>query len=413
MIEIITIGDELTCGRTADENSRFIAQELAVAGLGVSRIITVGDAVEGIIRALQDMLPGTRFVIATGGLGPTDDDRTAPAAAAAFGRTLGENREAMALMENRYREFGRAMPPAAVKQAVLPEGCRIIPNPVGTACGFSIDDGDRQFLFLPGVPEEVRAMTSGFLIPHILQASGSENCIVSRTLKVFGLWESQIHELLRGSLPATPAVSLGYYPQYPEVSLKITGTGRDRGAVEQEVEAFQHSISEIIGEYLYSLTGESLEEVVGALLNKRGETLAIAESCTGGLIAHRITGVPGSSGYFDRSVVVYSNRAKEALLQVPRELLDRHGAVSMPVARIMAQNVRQLAETTYGLAVTGIAGPGGGTPEKPVGTVFIGLSSAASTQARQYQFSGTREKIKIMTAQVALNLLKTFIQPRA
>lgn len=409
MIEIVTIGDELTSGRTVDENSRFIAQTLYEAGLTVSRITTVGDGIDDIKRCLKGLLHDTRFAVVTGGLGPTDDDRTAQAAAGAFGRKLQLNNDALQAMEKRYYEFGREMPVAARKQALLPAGCSIVPNPIGTACGFLIEEGQTQYIFLPGVPEEVRAITAAFLREHIRTASGSRDIILNRTLKVFGIWESNIHERLTPCLPESSIVSLGYYPQYPEVSIKINGRGSDRQAVEQEIDRFQKIICEQIGEYVYALGGESLEEVVGTLLRTAGATLAVAESCTGGLITHRLTNVAGSSEYLERSLVVYSNRAKEELLKIPNNILARHGAVSEPVARLMAAGVRENAGATYGLAVTGIAGPSGGTPEKPVGTVFIGLSSAAQEKVKQYHFTGTREKIKIMSAHVALNLLRNFI----
>lgn len=409
MIEILTIGDELTSGRTADENSGFIARALNAAGLTVARIITVGDGIEDIKRALQSLLQDTQFVIVTGGLGPTDDDRTARAAAATFGKKLVLNRAALDAMEEKYKEFGRAMPPAAQKQALLPEGCCAIPNPAGTACGFLMAEPKKQFIFLPGVPEEVRAMTESFLVEHILRASGSQEIILNKTLKVFGLWETAIHERLRGALPESEAVSLGYYPHYPEISLKITGRGADRTKIEKEIDIFQKAICEKIGDYIYSESGEALEKVVGDLLKERNATLAVAESCTGGLITHRLTDIAGSSGYVERSLVVYSNRAKEELLNIPREVLSRYGEVSEPVARLMATRVRELSGTTYGLAVTGIAGPGGGSTEKPVGTVFTGVSCLTQAEVTQHHFRGSRDKIKIMSSQAALNLLRNFI----
>ncbi|MEI6125694.1 MAG: competence/damage-inducible protein A [Pseudomonadota bacterium] len=409
MIEILTIGDELTSGRTVDENSTCIARALNTAGLTVARITTVGDGIKDIQRCLHDLLEETRFVIVTGGLGPTEDDRTAQAAASAFGKKLLLSKPALDALEKKYTKFGGTMSPGAQKQALLPEGCCVIPNPVGTACGFLIAEPKQQFMFLPGVPEEVRAMLESFLIGHILKESGSREIILSKTLKVFGLWESGIHERLHGALPECSSVSLGYYPHYPEVSLKITGKGTDRTKIEKEIALYQQVIYENIGDYIYSESGESLEEVVGDMLKKCRETLAVAESCTGGLITHRLTNIAGSSEYVERSYVVYSNRAKEELLNIPCAVLSRYGAVSEPVAGLMATRARKLSGTTYGLAVTGIAGPGGGSTEKPVGTVFIGISSLMQTGVTQHRFRGSREKIKIMSSQVALNLLRNFM----
>ena len=235
MIELLTIGDELLSGRTADTNAQFIARALTEAGLSVTRFSSVGDRLEDIRRALTTILPDTRFLIATGGLGPTDDDKTARAAALTFDRELAVSEAAIANMERRYREFGRPMPDAAKKQAVLPEGCQAIENPVGTACGFLIRSRGCQFMFLPGVPEEVHAMVKGFVVNHIRGECGAQQFILSATLKTFGLWESKIQELLNGCLPDLPSVALGFYPTFPEVSLKITGTGTDEQQVKKQI----------------------------------------------------------------------------------------------------------------------------------------------------------------------------------
>jgi nicotinamide-nucleotide amidase len=312
-------------------------------------------------------------------------------------------------MERRYREFGRPMPDAAKKQAVLPEGATPIANPVGTACGFLIKDGMRHFMFLPGVPEEVHAMTAGFIIPYIRSEAGISQIIKSRTLKVFGLWESKIQELLSGHLPDLPSVALGFYPNFPEVSLKITGRGVQEQQVEKEIGLLQAAIKDHVGDYIYSENNETMEEVVGRMLAAQGASLAVAESCTGGLITHRLTNVPGSSAYVERSFVVYSNLAKQELLAVPEAVLAEHGAVSEPVARLMAEGARTAAGTVYGLSVTGIAGPDGGSPEKPVGTVFIAVAAPGQTVVEKKFFPGSREKIKIMTSQMALNLLRLVV----
>jgi nicotinamide-nucleotide amidase len=405
MIELLTIGDELISGRTPDGNSCFIARSLTEAGLSATRFSSVGDGLEDIRCALTHLLPDTRFLIVTGGLGPTDDDCTAQAAALTFGRELAVSAAAIGNMERRYREFGRPMPAAAKKQAVLPEGCKALENPVGTACGFLIKDGQRHFFFLPGVPEEVHAMT-GFIIEYIRKESGISQIIKSRTLKVFGLWESKIQEMLNGHLPDLPSVALGFYPSFPEVSLKITGRGVQEQQVEKEIGLFQAAIRDHVGDYIYSENNETMEEVVGRMLAAQGATIAVAESCTGGLITHRLTNVAGSSAYVERSFVVYSNKAKQELLAVPEAVLAEHGAVSEPVARLMAEGARTAAGTVYGLSVTGIAGPGGGTPEKPVGTVFIAVAAPEQTVVEKKFFPGTREKIKIMTSQMALNLMR-------
>lgn len=409
-VEIITIGNELLSGATIDTNASYIAASVIEIGLGVSRMSSVGDAPEDIIDALKSALPGTKYIIVTGGLGPTDDDRTAEAAAQAFGRTVELNQEALAALEQKFAGYAAKMPFPSKRQAMLPAGVEIIPNQRGTASGFLIADGGREFMFMPGVPAEAEAMTESFIIPRLKEKSGFRQVILSKSLRVFGLWESAVQERLDGLIQEGPGLSLAYLPQFPEVRLKITGRGEAAEAVRQEIARAAAIIGEKLGEYIYSVNDEPLELVTGQLLKEKQATVAIAESCTGGLISNRLTNISGSSDYLLMGVVVYSNRAKVALLKIPQAVLDEHGAVSEPCARLMAQNVRELAGATYGLSVTGIAGPAGGSAEKPVGTVFIGIASAAGGTVNRHRCYGNREQIKLMSSHLALNSLRTFIK---
>ena len=409
-VEIITIGNELLSGSTIDTNAPFIAARVIETGLSVSRMSSVSDAEEDIIAALKNILPETRYIIVTGGLGPTDDDRTAEAAARAFGRTIELNQEALAAIEQRFAGYAAKMPFPSQRQAMLPAGVKIIPNQRGTASGFLIADAGREFMFMPGVPAEAEAMTESFIIPRLKQKSGFRQVILSKSLRVFGLWESAVQERLDGRIQEGPGLSLAYLPQFPEVRLKITGRGEDAEAVRQEIARAAAVIEEKLGEYIYSVNDEPLELVTGQVLKEKRATVAIAESCTGGLISHRLTNISGSSDYLLMGVVVYSNRAKVELLKIPEKVLQEHGAVSEPCARLMAQNVRELAGATYGLAVTGIAGPAGGSAEKPVGTVFIGIASAAGGTTSRHRCYGNREQIKLMSSHLALNSLRTFIK---
>ena len=408
-VEIITIGNELLSGSTIDTNSAFIASSVNTSGLSVTRICSVGDAIDDIVTALKTVLPESRFVIVTGGLGPTDDDCTAAAAARAFGKQIVLNQEALAAIEKIFAGVNVKMPFPSSKQAMLPEGVRLIPNPIGTASGFLIEDGMREFMFLPGVPTEVEAMTESFIVPHLRDKCGSKEIIITRAFRVFGLWESAIQERLEGAIPGGTSVSLAYLPSYPEVRLKLTGKGADPSAVQKDLDLITSIIHEKVGEFVYSSDDEPLEAVVGRLLRDRQAILAVAESCTGGLITHRLTNISGSSEYLERSVVVYSNRAKTELLNIPENILIEHGAVSEPTARLMAKQIRELSGSTLGLSVTGIAGPTGGSPEKPVGTVFIGIASAAVEEVKKYRFYGSREQIKLMSSQMALSNLRLFI----
>jgi nicotinamide-nucleotide amidase len=408
-VEIITIGNELLSGATLDTNAAFIAASVSTIGFSVLRMSSVSDASEDIIAALKTVLPESRFVIVTGGLGPTDDDCTAPAAAQAFGRQIVLNQEALAAIEKIFAGYNAKMPFPSQKQAMLPEGVRLIPNPIGTASGFLIADSMREFMFLPGVPREVEAMMESFIIPHLRDKSDIREVILTRGFRVFGLWESAIQERLEGAMPEGTTVSLAYLPSYPEVRLKLTGKGADPTAVQQDLDFITGILHEKVGDYIYSSDDETLEAVVGRLLRDRKATLAVAESCTGGLISNRLTNISGSSEYLERAVVVYSNQAKVELLNIPEDVLTKHGAVSEPVAHLMAQQVREISGTTYGLSVTGIAGPTGGSHEKPVGTVFIGIASAAGDEVKKYRFYGSREQIKLITSQMALSNLRLFI----
>ncbi len=408
-VEIITIGNELLSGETVDTNAAFIARSLITIGLRISRKSSVGDAIDDIVSALNGVLPQSRFIIVTGGLGPTDDDCTAAAAAQTFGKRLVLHKEALAAIEKIFQGMNMKMPVSSRKQALLPEGVRLISNPVGTASGFMIENRGQEFIFLPGVPTEVETMTESFLLPYLRNRTGSSQVIINRTLRVFGLWESAIQERLHGALSEKPAISLGYLPAYPEVRLRLTGTGTDPITVQKNLDNAISIIQEKIGEFVYSVDDEPLEAVVGRLLGANGETLAIAESCTGGLISHRLTNVSGSSDYFERCVVVYSNRAKTELLGIPQAILKEHGAVSEQTARLMAKQVQERSGTTFGLSVTGIAGPTGGTVEKPVGTVFIGIASTHTVEVTSYRLAGNREQIKQMAAQMALSNVRRFI----
>ncbi len=412
MVEILTIGDELLSGATADSNACSISGLLSAAGMSISRITSVGDDCRAIERALLGALPETQFVIATGGLGPTEDDKTAQAAAAAFARPLVLNEEAFSLMAARLKEWGRPLREAHKKQAMLPEGAAVLENPVGTACGFMVMHEKRRYFFVPGVPEEVRALTREHIIPAIMRATGQRLAMTDATLKVFGLWESEIHERLNGFLPPADTVSVGYYPQFPEIRIRLTARGSDPGGLKKKLDAVKSVIYERIGEYIYTDSDRDAAGVVGDLLQERSATLAVAESCTGGLIAHCITRNAGSSHYFDRCLVTYTNRAKRELLGVAEAPLKQHGAVSEPVARQMARGARTRAGATYGLGVTGIAGPSGGTDGKPVGTVFVCIDWQDGAVVRRYLFSGNRQQVQMMSAHAALHLLREVLLGR-
>jgi len=406
LIEIITIGDELLCGRTQDTNAGMIARELHAAGFTVARITTTGDTLSAISSALLSCLPETHFVIITGGLGPTKDDLTAEAAATAFKDKLALHPEALEMLNSLLERRQRTMNASQQKQAMLPSRSAPINNPVGTACGFVMHVDKRHFLFLPGVPSEASAMTEQSVIAYINKHAGRNHSIKSKTLRVYGLWESIIQEKLTNVMASHSDVSLGFYPHFPEVLLRLTAHGPDETVLKERLNTAGNAIAERIGDYIYAEDDVSLMEAVGRLLNKGGHSVAVAESCTGGLLSHLITSVPGSSGWFERGLVVYSNIAKTQLAGVDESLLAQHGAVSAQTAQALAQGARRSASSTHGIGITGIAGPDGGTPEKPVGTVFFAIADPEGCQGYHRLFTGNREQNQRLSAYTALDLLR-------
>ena len=407
-VEIITIGNELTSGSSQDTNATFIANQLHTIGVEVVKITTVGDDSERIVDALRSVQQKVGFVIVTGGLGPTVDDITAQAAAEALRKKLVLNKRVLKAMEERFRKFGRKMSSNNVKQAYLPNDSNIIPNPIGTACGFSLTKGNTLFIFLPGVPREMKRMLEESIIPLIKREQPETTVISSCVLKIFGKSESYCDQMLSDLMKSEKEITFAFLPHYPEIYIKLTMLGKDKKYMKKKLKAVERKIKtkKILGDVVFGKDEETLEEVVGKLLRSKGATISVAESCTGGLITHRLTNVPGSSDYLERSLIVYSGKAKKELLNVPAGILNRCGAVSKETAERMAKGIKSLSKTTFGLAVTGIAGPAGGTPEKPVGTVFISLSHKRQVKTQKHSFYGNREQIKFMTSQYALDTVR-------
>lgn len=400
-IEIITTGDELMTGLTADGNFFRAGDVLASMGLEVAYHTTVGDYMDRIVEAFEIARGRADAVIVSGGLGPTSDDLTAEAAARFLGTGLELNREALVSIEERYRQRGRVMTGINRKQACLPKGAKVLINEWGTAPGWRSESEGTAFYFLPGVPKEFRAMLDAYVVPELEKIGAGRTAVKTRLIKTFGLPESGVAERLAGV--ERENVRLGYRAYYPEVHLRVTAYGETRDAASALLDEFSNDVTARLAGYVFSVNGETMEEALGGLLRDKNLSLAAAESCTGGLISHRITNVPGSSSYFLEGVVSYSNEAKEKILGVPHGLLVEHGAVSGPVVEAMARGVRNLSGSGIGVAVSGIAGPGGGTPEKPVGTVFIGTDSAShGTRSEKFLFHGTREEIKLATSSRAI-----------
>lgn len=406
--EIIATGDEIRSGVLVDSNSAHIAQELEIAGVAVRRHHALGDDLDQLVELFRDVGQRSRIAIVTGGLGPTVDDLSAQAAAVAAGVELAMDSAALEMVERFFKKFDRQMTPSNRKQALLPIGAVVLDNPMGTAPGFMLSIGSCSFFFLPGVPYEMKHMLQEEVLPRIRKLIGqAQSFPMIKTISCFGLTESLVGEKTADLTNHFPHLKLGLRAKFPEIQVKLYGQGSKREEVEAQFESATRWVREQLGRYVFSEDGSSMAAVVGELLRKKGATLAVAESCTGGLIAHRLTNVPGSSDYFLLSTVTYANEAKTAVLGVAPDTIARSGAVSRATAAAMAEGVRNLAKTTYGLAVSGIAGPGGGTPEKPVGTLCTALSGPQGTDAHKHRFTfGRRQMLKSIFAMAALNLVR-------
>ncbi|MCF8060905.1 MAG: competence/damage-inducible protein A [Deltaproteobacteria bacterium] len=407
--EIITIGNELVNGRTLDLNAWYAAGRLAACGLTVTRITTVGDHPERAVSLLREALAHSRFVIVTGGLGSTEDDVTSEIVAEALGRPLCRDEEMFELIRGYVTRRGREMTPSLEKMAWVPEGSRMI-NPRGSACGFSMVENEVLLYFLPGVPDQMRYLMDRFVLPEILEREETLPVMRQRVLKLYGPSEPELAELLKGlSACEAEGAMLGFYPHFPENHITISVRGKDEPSVMGLLGRTEREIRRIMGSCVFASGNDSMEDVVGRGLKEKGLTLATAESCTGGRIGDRITDAAGSSSYFPGGVVAYSNEVKKAFLGVSEKTLQTHGAVSDATAREMARGVKERFGAGIGLSVTGIAGPGGGSRQKPVGTVHIGLASDDVTLSGKYRFWGGRGQVKAQTAMMALDWVRRML----
>ncbi|HEU0014091.1 MAG TPA: competence/damage-inducible protein A [Longimicrobium sp.] len=412
-VALLAIGDEIVGGMTTDTNSGFIAGELRAVGAEAVCGFSVLDDEDDIVRALRQALEQAELVVCTGGLGPTADDLTTACVARLAGRELVLDEPSLRAIEERFRAIGREMTPNNVKQAMFPAGSTVIPNPNGTAAGFlcpvEVDGGETKHVAcFPGVPRETRVMVPATLVPWVAARNPGAR-FLSRTYSTYGLSESKLDELLVAVVPPEEA-RLAFRAAFPRIQARVTVSGAPDEDLEARLEAVDARVRAALGVHLYATGDEGMEETVGRLLGERELTLAVAESCTGGLIGDRITDVPGSSDYFLLGVASYANNAKRDMLGVSPATLAAHGAVSAEVAAEMAAGVRRAAGADLGLSTTGIAGPGGGTDDKPVGTVCIGIAWEGGSWSRRYNL-GARDRhwVKGMTAQLALDRLRRWL----
>jgi nicotinamide-nucleotide amidase len=403
---ILSTGDELTTGRIVDSNASWIADKLFEIGVDVACVITVGDYPERLEWAWKQALEKGDVIISTGGIGPTADDLTSETVARVLGVPLVEHAESAERIRHWFEATGRAMPLNNLKQALMPRGAELVPNALGTAPGYRVAHGGRHLVVLPGVPREMKPMVEEIVLPWLRSQRGGD-VYLARTFQTFGVTESGLDELVAGVVdPAEGRVS--FRASFPEVSVRVVVHGEPALARER-LQVVGDRLRAAIGAGCYGEGAVTLEQTVGTLLRERGLTVATAESCTGGLVAHRLTNVPGSSAYVRGGVVAYANDAKQRLLGVASTTLAAHGAVSEEAAAEMAAGARQSLGADIAVSTTGIAGPDGGTPEKPVGTVCLGLSSADETLAARYQFWGTRDWVKLLASQVALEWIRRHV----
>ena len=401
---LISIGNELLNGRTTNTNATFIAGKLFEIGIRTRKVVTIGDDQEGIRQALGEALTEADLVILTGGLGPTHDDVTKKAVADYFDAPLALDPAILKRVEDRFRKRGMAMPEVNRNQALVPRGARILENPIGTAPGLHFSRQGREVFVLPGVPKEMKALVEGAVLPYLSRKTGRQSTRVEQ-FRTTGIAESRLYEKLKDLLDAHPEFEVAFLPKFTGVDIRVIFRGKVAENA-QRWQAFEHALVERIGQYIYARGQEELEAVVGRLLRENKLTLAVAESCTGGLLQDRITNVSGSSTYFLGGMVTYSNQSKMQLLGVQEASLANYGAVSEVVAREMAAGVQRIFQASYALSTTGIAGPTGASPTKPVGLVYVGLAGPEGVVARRFQFVQDRRLNKELAAQAALDFLR-------
>lgn len=403
--EIIAVGSELLTPDRLDTNSLYLTEELNAIGIEVLRKTIVGDNRELLSEAFRDALNRVPLIITSGGLGPTEDDLTRETLADLLGRKLRKNDAVLRHIEERFRALGREMPPVNVRQAMVPEGAEILENPRGTAPGLWLEDAGRSIVLLPGPPRELKPLFREQVLPR-LQKRVSEVRMFHREIRVTGLGESQVEQRIVGIYKRFPDVNTTVLAAPGETQVHLRMWTNDAEHAKKTLDEIVKGFEIALADRIFSQDGASLEEIIARELTMHNATISAAESCTGGLLAQRLTSIAGSSSYFLGGVVCYSNELKTAWAGVPAELIQTKGAVSGEVAIALADGIRRRVGSTFGVGITGIAGPGGGSEEKPVGTVHIALSHAAGVKERGVRFPGDREGIRWQASQVALDMVR-------
>lgn len=409
LTEIITIGDELLIGQVVDTNSAWMAQRLNEIGIKVKQISSVSDDESHILKALYEASLRADIILITGGLGPTKDDITKKTLCKYFKTGLKFDEESFKIIESIFISRGRQVTPINRLQAEVPENCTVLHNYQGTAPGMWFEQNEKIYISMPGVPSEMKGLMEKIVIPKIKERFPLVP-IIHKTILTQGIGESYLSDLISSWEDNLPShIKLAYLPAAGMVRLRITAKGVDEEALLKEVNAEALKLKALIGEYIYGYENDRLEGLIGRLLRDQKKTISTAESCTGGFIAHKITSIPGSSEYYIGSIVAYANEIKVNELDVDFHIFEKYGAVSEEVVKSMASNVRKKFKTDYSIACSGIAGPDGGTIDKPVGTVWIAVSNAEKTITRKLQLGTNRERVILETAQHTLNVLRKML----
>lgn len=405
--EIIAVGSELLTPDRVDTNSLFLTARLNQLGIEVTRKTVVGDDLAPLRNAFDEAAKRVELIIASGGLGPTEDDRTRDAVADLLGRKLARDPAVMSRIEARFRQLGRRMSEVNARQAMVPEGATVLENDRGTAPGLWLESSGLIVILLPGPPHELKAMFRAQVEPRLARMATGVR-LVARELRVAGMGESDVDQRIAPIYTRHEDVQTTILTAPGEIQIHLRMWTADPRAAEAQLQSIQESIVLVLGEAVFTTAGESMEEVVGRELTMRHATIATAESCTGGLLAERLTRISGSSAYFLGGVVSYSNTLKSAWVDVPAEIIESRGAVSAEVAVALADGIRRRTGATLGVGITGVAGPTGGTPEKPVGTVHVAIADAAGSKERGVQYPGERDRIRWQASQTALDLVRRY-----
>jgi nicotinamide-nucleotide amidase len=408
--EIVSIGTELLLGQIIDTNAAYIADMLAEIGIDLYHRSTVGDNEKRLKKTLESGLKRADLIITTGGLGPTDDDLTREVVAEVMNVELIRDEKLLKRIEEFFVELGRDMTKNNLTQAYLPAGSEPILNDRGTAPGIIMEKDNKVIISMPGVPEEMKKMMEEEVIPYLKKKTKGKELIKSKVLKVCGLGESSLEMEIKDILDKQNNPTIALLAGKAEVHLRITAKANEKREANELIEKVENELRKRLKDNIFAVDEETMEGIVAKRLIEKDLQLAVAESCTGGLIGHRLTNVSGSSDYFERGVVSYSNQAKQELLEVQEETLKEYGAVSKEIAKEMALGVRKLAKTDLGIAVTGIAGPTGGSEEKPVGLVYMGLATLDQVESFRFKFHGNRQQIKYLTSQYTLDKLRRYLE---